>query len=190
VSAAARVVVVGVGNPWRRDDGAGPAVAAAVRTRLDDGVVVLELDGEAARLVDAWHGADLAVVVDAACTGTIPGTVHIFVADIAAEGGGSALRRASRKTRVAGAAFDLAVPSGAAGAVRTAPATSSHGLGVGQAIDLGGALHRLPGRLVVVGIEGTDFGPGPGLSPEVAAAVEPAARLVARLVARMVERVA
>lgn len=185
MSAAGRVVVVGVGNPWRRDDGAGPAVAAAVRSRLDDDVVVSELDGEAARLVDAWHGADLAVVVDAACTGTIPGTVHIFVADTAAEGGGSALRRAAHKSRAACAAFDLAAPNGAAGAVHAGPAASSHGLGVGQAVDLGGALHRLPGRLVVVGIEGTDFGPGPGLSPAVAAAVEPAARLVAGMVERI-----
>ena len=60
------VVVIGVGNRYRRDDGAGPAVldalaagTTAARARL------IELDGEPARLVDAWDGADLAIVVDA-----------------------------------------------------------------------------------------------------------------------------
>jgi hydrogenase maturation protease len=149
-----RVVVIGVGNPWRRDDGAGPAVATAFRARLDDSVAVLELDGEAARLVDAWDGADLAVVVDAVRTGAVPGTVHLLEAD--ADAGGEA---------------------GPAG--RT---TSSHGLGVEQAIELARVFGRLPRRLVLVGIEGADFGPGSDVTPGVAAAVGPAVRVIADVV--------
>jgi hydrogenase maturation protease len=53
---------------------------------------------------------------------------------------------------------------------------SSHAFGVGQAIELARALHWLPGRLVVFGIEGKSFTPGAALSDEarrgVVAAVE------------------
>jgi hydrogenase maturation protease len=59
------LVVIGVGNPWRADDGAGPEVAHRLAWLADYGVRVLALDGEPARLVEAWDGADEAVVVDA-----------------------------------------------------------------------------------------------------------------------------
>lgn len=53
----------------------------------------------------------------------------------------------------------------------SAAATSSHGLGVAEAVALGRVLGRLPGRLVVVGVAGERFDLGTGLSPEVASAV-------------------
>ena len=163
---AERVVVVGIGNPWRRDDGAGPAIAAAVRDRMDDRVEVLELDGETARLIDAWDGADLAVVVDAIRTGATPGTVH----RLDAHGQDVVLP------------CDVLLPDARAIAGLTGQGTSSHGLGVAQAVELARTLGRLPRRLVLVGVEGAEFGPGSGLTAAVAAAVEPAARLVAGLV--------
>ncbi|HET9609387.1 MAG TPA: hydrogenase maturation protease [Acidimicrobiales bacterium] len=149
-----RIVVVGVGNSWRGDDGAGPAVAAALRGRLGPGVpgapvAVVDLDGEAARLVDAWDGADLAVVVDAVRTGAPPGTLHRLDA------------------------CD----------VHASATASSHALGVQHAVALARALGRLPRRLVLVGVEGADFGHGTQLSDPVAAAVEPASRLVVGVVA-------
>ena len=51
--------------------------------------------------------------------------------------------------------------------------SSSHGLGVADAVALGKALGRLPRLLVVIGVEGATFD-GEGLSPEVAAAVDDA----------------
>ena len=45
---------------------------------------------------------------------------------------------------------------------------SSHELGVGTAVALGSALGRLPGRLIVHGIQGADFGQGVTFSPAVA----------------------
>ncbi|MBW1696843.1 MAG: hydrogenase maturation protease [Deltaproteobacteria bacterium] len=41
---------------------------------------------------------------------------------------------------------------------------SSHGIGVAEAIELSRALNRLPVELIVFGIEGKNFGTGPGLS--------------------------
>jgi hydrogenase maturation protease len=58
-------------------------------------------------------------------------------------------------------ALDGAVPS----------ATSSHGFGVPEAVELAAALDRLPRRLVVFGVEVAEVGFGPDLTPAVRAAV-------------------
>ncbi|MFZ0700043.1 MAG: hydrogenase maturation protease [Thermoplasmata archaeon] len=56
--------------------------------------------------------------------------------------------------------------------------SSSHGVSLAQAVALGQALHQLPVRLVIHGVEPAGFDTGDGLSPEVAAAVEPVARRI------------
>jgi hydrogenase maturation protease len=61
--------VIGVGNPWRRDDGAGPALAQRC-----GGLVT----SDPAELLDLWQGARWAIVVDAAASGAPPGTIHRF----------------------------------------------------------------------------------------------------------------
>ena len=65
MTAGGRVVVIGVGNDFRRDDGAGPAVVASLRGRVPPGVELVLTDGEPTRLIEAWAGAALAIVVDA-----------------------------------------------------------------------------------------------------------------------------
>jgi hydrogenase maturation protease len=49
---------------------------------------------------------------------------------------------------------------------------STHGLGIVEAVQLARALGRLPGWLLVIGIEGKRFDSGAGLSPEVERAAE------------------
>jgi hydrogenase maturation protease len=71
-------MVIGVGNAWRGDDGAGLAVARRVRELAGAGVEVREIEGDATALVDAWSGAERVVVVDAAESGAAPGTVRRF----------------------------------------------------------------------------------------------------------------
>jgi hydrogenase maturation protease len=78
----APAVVIGVGNEFRRDDGAGPAVIARLRDLAPPGVRLVVTDGEPARLVEAWTGAALAVVVDAVrAEPPHPGKIHRFVVD-------------------------------------------------------------------------------------------------------------
>jgi hydrogenase maturation protease len=72
------LILIGVGNRWRGDDGAGLAVARRVRELAPAGVEVRELEGDASALVDAWTGADRVVVVDAAASGAPAGTVRRF----------------------------------------------------------------------------------------------------------------
>jgi len=70
-------VVIGIGNDLRRDDGIGPAVAAAVVGRGLPGVRVLTCAAEPTAILDAWSGAGLAVLVDAAVVADgIPGRVR------------------------------------------------------------------------------------------------------------------
>ncbi len=138
-------VVIGVGNEFRRDDGAGPAVIARLRA-LQPGDAALSCvtltlsDGEPGRLIDLWEGASLAVVIDA-------------VRDTA--------RPPGHTSRLAPDAL-AGVSDGAA---------SSHGIGLGDTVELARALGCLPARLTVLTVVGRDFGLGAGLTAEVAAAV-------------------
>lgn len=69
-----RPVLIGIGNPYRRDDGVGPAVAELVRREFP-GVCTLACPAEPTAILDAWSGAGLAVVVDAV-VGDTPGRVR------------------------------------------------------------------------------------------------------------------
>jgi hydrogenase maturation protease len=72
------VILIGVGNGWRGDDGAGLAVARRVRELAPTAVEVREVEGDATALVDAWSGAEHVVVVDAAESGAAPGSIQRF----------------------------------------------------------------------------------------------------------------
>ncbi len=69
------MLVIGVGNPFRKDDGAGPAAARLVREGGARGVRVLIRGGEGADLIECWEGEERVVVVDAMRSGAEPGTV-------------------------------------------------------------------------------------------------------------------
>jgi hydrogenase maturation protease len=107
-------------------------------------------------LLGLWDDADLAVVIDAVRTGAEPGTVRM-------------IELGARPTA------DAEGPTPPAG-------SSTHGIGLTGVLRLARAVGRAPRRVVVVGIEGGDFGQGEGLTPEVALAVPHAARHVQDLV--------
>ena len=82
-----RIVVIGTGNEFRRDDGAGPAVLERLRGRLPAEVELLVSDGNPADLIEAWTGARLAIVVDAArAEPVVPGRLHRLVVDASMAG--------------------------------------------------------------------------------------------------------
>lgn len=150
------VVVIGVGNPDRGDDGAGPAVARQVRAALTAGglahprdVRVLECDGEASGLMEAWDGAPTVILIDAVRSGAPPGHLH---------------RIDAHRQPIAAGGWGFRA--------------STHAFGVAEAVALARALGRLPARLILYGIEGKTFDAGAGLSVEVAAAVPTAATRV------------
>ncbi|MGW4394085.1 hydrogenase maturation protease [Amycolatopsis nivea] len=63
----------------------------------------------------------------------------------------------------------------------TVTAGGSHALGIPDAVRLGAALGRMPGKLVVYAVEAADLGLGTGLTPAVRAAVPEVVRTVRRL---------
>lgn len=71
-----KIVIIGVGNEYRHDDGAGLAAVQRLQALAPAGVTFAESDGEPTALLDAWDGADLAVVVDGVDGHSAPGRVY------------------------------------------------------------------------------------------------------------------
>ena len=132
--------VIGIGNEWRSDDGAGLEVARRLGGR--------QLQGEPVAIVAALDGADEVTIFDAVSSGAPPGTVHEF------EAGAEPLP------------------------VALFGSSSTHALGLAEAIEIARSLGRLPARVRVIGIEGARFDYGRGLSPDVEKAVEACTRSI------------
>jgi hydrogenase maturation protease len=71
-----KIVLIGVGNPFRGDDGVGRAVVQQLRAAVPPGVIVMEETGDGAELLSAWEKADCVILVDAVQSGASPGTLH------------------------------------------------------------------------------------------------------------------
>ncbi|MBI2570155.1 MAG: hydrogenase maturation protease [Candidatus Schekmanbacteria bacterium] len=69
------MLVIGVGNAWRGDDGFGLVVAEALADSLPE-VAVKTASGDGAALMSEWEGAELVIIVDAVRSGAAPGTLH------------------------------------------------------------------------------------------------------------------
>lgn len=76
MSATTQTLVIGLGNDFRRDDGAGRVAARMIASAQVDGVRVIEASGEGAALMDAWRDAESVVLIDAVHSGAAPGTIH------------------------------------------------------------------------------------------------------------------
>jgi len=73
------VRVIGVGNPFRCDDGIGPLVAREVKKRVPH-LEVMEASGEGAELMELWAGAETVIVIDAVSSEAKPGVIYRFEA--------------------------------------------------------------------------------------------------------------
>ncbi|MCX6133897.1 MAG: hydrogenase maturation protease [Ignavibacteriales bacterium] len=71
-----RTVVVGIGNDFRGDDGAGLFAARLLRSHSLRNTAIVELNGEVTRLVDYLQECDAAILIDAVQSQKPPGTIH------------------------------------------------------------------------------------------------------------------
>ena len=78
MTAAPNIVVIGVGNEYRSDDGVGMVVARRLQERFPTEIRVVKESGEGASLIDAWEGATWVLLLDAVHSGAPPGTIHRF----------------------------------------------------------------------------------------------------------------
>ncbi|MBZ0135423.1 MAG: hydrogenase maturation protease [Planctomycetes bacterium] len=122
--------VVGIGNSDRGDDAVGLLVVEALRADPPTGVELLTSRGDMLALLDQIDGADLVVLVDAVVSGAAAGTILRIDAT------------------------DGAVKQ------QLSQFTSTHAFNLAEGIELARSLGRMPGRLVVYGIEGVEFGMG------------------------------
>jgi hydrogenase maturation protease len=76
MKSAQRTMVIGLGNEFRGDDGAGRVVARRLRAATLPGVAVCEESGEGAALMETWKGVAAVILVDAVQAGDAPGTIH------------------------------------------------------------------------------------------------------------------
>ena len=153
------VVLIGIGQPLRGDDGIGPE---SVRrwssdyssTAKDPRIQILCLETPGLGLLDYFEDADSAILVDAVSTGRPAGTVQVF---------------------------DPIPNSGLSAAEKTA-----HGFGIAETISVARkAGAHLPQRLVLVGIEGEQYELGRGVSDSVLAALPAAAGTIQEIVSSL-----
>lgn len=71
-------LVIGVGNLYRRDDGAGLVIADRLKARQSPDIIVREENGEGASLMEMWQRATAVIIVDAVQSGGRAGTIHRF----------------------------------------------------------------------------------------------------------------
>lgn len=69
------VRVIGVGNAYRRDDGAGLAATDLLRKNAPAPFDIAVSSTEPSDLMAAWEGADAVILLDAAAAGKAPGTI-------------------------------------------------------------------------------------------------------------------
>lgn len=72
------ILVIGVGNACACDDAAGLAAAQRLDERLEESFRVVRQSGEGTALMECWKGADAVILIDAARSEAIPGTLHRF----------------------------------------------------------------------------------------------------------------
>ncbi|MBL7994966.1 hydrogenase maturation protease [bacterium] len=71
-----KIIVIGIGNEFRRDDSVGVIVAREVAKLNFPDVKVIEQSGEGAALMEVWKETELAIMIDAVSSDNMPGTVH------------------------------------------------------------------------------------------------------------------
>jgi hydrogenase maturation protease len=145
--------IIGVGNDLRHDDGFGPAVVAHLRTHPPLAT------GVTLAVTDGEPTRLIDLWTDA--------EVAVVIDAVRAPGDPVGHRYEL--------VFDEVMRLGTA-------AVSSHGVSLGETFELARVLDRLPQRLVVLGAAGLHFGPGAGLSPELAAIVAQVAQRATELV--------
>ncbi len=134
-------LIIGIGNRSRGDDAAGLEVARRLMTKPQRGWEIRETDGEPTKLIEMWSGHESVIAVDAVVTGFAP-VGTVHQWDVSE------------------------TPLPTCGHV-----SSSHALGLSEAIELSRVLNQLPSKVRVIGIEGTSYEMSENISPAVEKAI-------------------
>ena len=140
-----KTLLIGVGNSFRSDDGAGVVIAEKMRAILSieniADVEVAQCSGEGVDLMMTWQGYDKVYLFDAVMSQGKPGQIH---------------RLQASEHHFPSDFFKY----------------SSHAFSLAEAVELARTMDSLPREVIVYGIEGNNFQFGEKLGDEVAAAVD------------------
>jgi len=158
------ILVIGIGQTFRSDDGAGIAAVAQWRdaypvSSQDPSLRIEFAEVTGLALLDDLLGAQAAILVDAVSSGIQPpGSIHL-------------IREVELDAFTKGSA-------------------SAHGLGVAETLTLGRRVYpdQMPETVILIGIEVAELGMGEGLSPLVRAAIPAAAELIEEQVQKLKNR--
>lgn len=133
-----KTIFIGVGNGFRRDDGAGLYIVRQLRKKLESITTIsfAESHGEGSSLMEMWQSFDKVFLFDAVMINGEPGKRYYL--------------QASREN----------IPTDFF-------KYSSHAFSLAEAVEMARVLGKLPESLEVYGIEGKDFSHGEELCPEV-----------------------
>ncbi len=133
------VLIIGIGNIDRGDDGAGNFTLECLRACLPPCAKIVQHSGEGTSLIDLWQTNDTSAVyiIDATYSGLPPGSIQCFEAQ------------------------DKPLPA------HFGQHCSTHAFGLAEAVELARSLGCLPQKLTVYGIEGQCFDLDVSLSSEV-----------------------
>ncbi len=131
------VLVIGIGNPYRSDDGVGPLIADQVMEMVPDQVDVRSGIKDGFSLIHLWREYDHVYLIDAVSSGQIPGKFYRF----------NALTGPLPRNFFTN--------------------YSTHSIDIPDTIALAKNIHILPEKLIIYGVEGKDFTIGTKLSNEV-----------------------
>lgn len=139
------IKVIGLGNPFRGDDGVGNVVARRLRPFQSSSIVIIAGGLAGLNLLHEMEGTDRLILVDAMSSGTEEGTIVRLTLPQDFEEAG----------RLAWYASD----------------SSTHSVGLQEALTLADTLGDLPHDVIIYGIELGSLAPGTTLSPKVEAAM-------------------
>ena len=141
-------LIISLGQRFRGDDGVGPAILDALRSKLGDCADYIENTGDTAALMHSWEARNNVFLIDACDVDNAP---------------------AGRIYRLDGLSENLPADT---------PVSSSHALTVAGAIELGKLMNALPQSLTVYSVVGKNFSYGVEPGAPVRQAVEQVAALI------------
>jgi hydrogenase maturation protease len=147
------IKIIGLGNPFRGDDGVGNGVARRLRPYQGSSIFIIEGGLAGLNLLHEMEGTDRLILIDAMSGGTEEGTI-----------------------------VRLTLPQDFDEIGRLAWLTSdssTHQIGLQEALTLADALGDLPHDVIIYGIELGSLAPGTALSPKVEAAMHTVADRIA-----------
>jgi len=145
-----RIILIGLGNQFRGDDGVGLYIARMVSEQLPEIIEVIDGVPDGYALLDSWDNSSRVYIFDCAVSGKTPGTIFRF----------DALNK-----EIPTDYFD---------------GFSTHSISLVDALKMARVMNRLPRSIIVYGIEGKEYSAGDRLSPEVRQSADKLADVVIR----------